>query len=264
MIACITLHHPASTLTVHVWTHAVMSSYADKHAVQLPMQISSAAPESSSCCLQSCLAAAVSCQACLTAGAKQASRTQRTGKAGSKVWSCSLIASVCPWKPWCASPRPLLWSRRKSLLSLRCAPLLPVLLLTFDDVGYIYSLFRTTKKTHVDNCLVCCTTPVGSIGSQISLSLSPSSYLCSTTSTPAHVLLMGSRRHALMPRLLSYALVNNNSKLLFGSIIVSVAGAEPALCALCCDGAAVTHCLFKTHYTSPSLHHLVVLLVSLS
>ncbi len=129
----------------------MMSSCAGRHAVQLPMQTSSAAPESSSCCLQSCLAAAVSCQACLAAEAKQASRTRRTGKAGSKPWNCSLIATVCLWKRWCASPRPLPWSRRKSLLSLRCAPSAYPLTYTFSDVGQY--LLRAIATTNVDNSL---------------------------------------------------------------------------------------------------------------
>jgi hypothetical protein len=124
-----------------------------KHAVKLPMQTSLTASESSSCFLQSCLAAAVSCQACLMAEAKQASRTRRTGKAGSKLWSCSLIASVCLWKRWCASPRPLPWSRRKSLLSLRCAASAYPITDTFDGVGEIYSLLRAIDTTNVDNPL---------------------------------------------------------------------------------------------------------------
>jgi len=147
-----------------------------KHAVKLPMQTSLTASESSSCYLQSCLAAAVSCQACLMAEAKQASRTRRTGKAGSKLWSCSLIASVCLWKRWCASPRPLPWSRRKSLLSLRCAAsAYPI-----PSSGQLTQQMLTTPWG-----TVCCTTPVRSSGSQISLSFCLSSYLYSMTSRQA-------------------------------------------------------------------------------
>ena len=160
-----------------------MSSYAGKHAVHLPMQTSSAAPESFSCCLQSCLAAAASCQACLMAEAKQASRTQRTGKAGSKPWTCCLIAAVCLWKRWFASPRPLRWSRRKSLLSLRCAPSAYPLTDTFDGVGQY--LLRAIATINVDNFLGLSLLhpPVRSIG--LSLAFCPISCLCSMTSTHA-------------------------------------------------------------------------------